>query len=120
MAPWPGYLIAAVVSSDIFLFQFSFSSPTFFTPSFQSALLQNRVDDFIREAAAGGLANKPVAPFQQGTGAWFLIASGLVDMAEAMSPLKGGKSGKIACQGFHGLHNIVYRLMHALAVRTDL
>ena len=42
------------------------SSPPFFTLNFQSTFLQNRIDDFIREVAAEGLANKPVAQFQGG------------------------------------------------------
>ncbi len=63
------------------------SSTPFFTPDFQSALLQNRVDDFIREVAAEGLANKPVAQFQGGVefSAIFAVAL-LLDPAAAFFP----------------------------------
>ena len=36
------------------------------------------------------------------------------------APPCGGKSGKIACQGFHGLRNILNRLVHSLAIRLAL
>jgi hypothetical protein len=32
----------------------------------------------------------------------------------------GGKSGKKACQGLHGLHNVIHRLMHSVAIRNAL